>query len=111
MDVNEVKKSGDNTNGAKSGTEAETAEESKTTESEVEKIDEVEVIMEQNPHKEADEAKEKSKQVLSELKKILQDNPDFCTDLRRNELLDDIKEVADSSTPRTVFGVLGNTGV
>lgn len=64
--------------------------------------EEVEVVTEQNPHKEADGAKEKSKHVLSELKKILQENPDFCTETRRIELLEDIKEAESNVTPRTV---------
>ena len=64
--------------------------------------EELEVVTEQNPHKEADEAKEKSKQVLSELKKILQENPNFCTDTRRIELLEDINETESNVTPRTV---------
>lgn len=75
------------------------------------KDEEVEVVIEHDPHKEADKAKEKSKHVLSELTKILKDNPDFCSELRRNELLEDIDDIAKKGTPRTVIGVLGNTGV
>lgn len=83
----------------------------KSSSNEVENDDELEVVAEHNPHKEADEAKDISKEVLSELKTILEANPDFCTTIRKNELIGDIDEVAESSSPRTVFGVLGNTGV
>lgn len=111
MEIDDVDKCSGGTNFAKFTTN-DVAKEPKTRGEEVEKSDEVvELVMDQNPHKEADEAKGKSNQVLAELKKILHDNPDFCTDDRRNELLEDIKEIAESSTPRTVFGVLGNTGV
>ena len=78
---------------------------------EPESDEELQVITEENPHKESNEAKDVSKKVLNELTQILQGNPDFCTEDRRNELLQDIKDVSESSTPRTVFGVLGNTGV
>jgi uncharacterized protein with ATP-grasp and redox domains len=45
------------------------------------KLSVVEVVTDKNPYKEVDKAKEKSKQVLSELKKILQNNSNFCTEL------------------------------
>jgi hypothetical protein len=83
----------------------------RSSSNEVENDDELEVVAEHNPHKEADEAKDISKEVLSELKRILETNENFCTTIRKNELIGDIDEVAESSSPRTVFGVLGNTGV
>ena len=64
-----------------------------------------------DPHKESDEAKEKSKHVLSSLSTILKDNPDFCSENRRKEWLEEVNNLLEKSTPQTVFGVLGNTGV
>ena len=64
-----------------------------------------------NPHKVSDEAKEKSRHVLSQLANILKNNPNFCSDVRTKEWLDDIKSLTEKSSPQTVFGVLGNTGV
>jgi len=64
-----------------------------------------------DPHKESDEAKEKSKHVLSSLGTILKDNPDFCSENRRKEWLEEVNNLLEKSTPQTVFGVLGNTGV
>ena len=43
-----------------------------------------------DPHKESDEAKEKSKHVLSSLSTILKDNPDFCSENRRKEWLEEV---------------------
>ena len=64
-----------------------------------------------DPHKESNLAKQKSKQVLKQLATILTDNTDFCSDNRRKEWLDDVNNLLEKSTPQTVFGVLGNTGV
>ena len=64
-----------------------------------------------DPHKESNLAKQKSKQVLKQLATILTDNADFCSDNRRKEWLDDVNNLLEKSTPQTVFGVLGNTGV
>ena len=64
-----------------------------------------------DPHKESNIAKQKSKQVLKQLSTILTDNKDFCSDNRRKEWLDDVNTLLDKSNPQTVFGVLGNTGV
>lgn len=64
-----------------------------------------------NPHKVLDIAKRKSHQVLTQLATILRDNPDFCSETRRKEWLEDIKNLTEKSAPKTVFGVLGNTGV
>lgn len=65
----------------------------------------------ENPHKEADEAQQKSNQVLDQLKAILLNNPLFCTESRRQDWLKEIHDLQERSTPQTVFGVLGNTGV
>ncbi|KAL3795128.1 hypothetical protein HJC23_007356 [Cyclotella cryptica] len=70
----------------------------------------VEFPIESNPHKVADEAKDKSKAVLSELKIILKENPNFCSEIRMNELIGDIDDIAKKISPRTTIGVLGNTG-
>ena len=43
--------------------------------------------------------------------KWLKENPDFCSENRRKEWLEDINNLLEKSTPQTVFGVLGNTGV
>lgn len=80
-------------------------------------IDDEDEILEVNeevavdPHKESDEATNRSRQVLSELTEILKNNPDFCSDTRRAGWLDDIRTLEKKSSPQTVFGVLGNTGV
>jgi hypothetical protein len=70
----------------------------------------VEVTIENNPHEVADEAKDKSKLVLSELTKILKKHPDFCSEIRMNELLNDINDIAANISPKTIFGVVGNIG-
>ena len=64
-----------------------------------------------NPHKEADEAKEKSHHVLDQLGTILKDNPNFCSSSRRKEWLEEIQGLKEKCAPQTIFGVLGNTGV
>ena len=64
-----------------------------------------------NPHKEADEAKEKSRQVLKELTDMLNNNKNFCSEARKDDWLEEINQLTKKSSPQTVFGVLGNTGV
>ena len=64
-----------------------------------------------DPHKESNIAKGKSNQVLAQLSTILRENPNFCSEPRRKEWLNDIQSLAEKSSPQTVFGVLGNTGV
>lgn len=64
-----------------------------------------------NPHEEFGLAKDKSNQVLSQLAAMLKNNPDFCSGSRQNEWLEDIQNLTEKSSPQTVFGVLGNTGV
>ena len=64
-----------------------------------------------NPHKEADEAKEKSRQVLKELTDMLNKNKNFCSEARKDDWLEEINQLTKKSSPQTVFGVLGNTGV
>ena len=69
------------------------------------------ITEEGNPHKEADEAKEKSRQVLKELTDMLNNNPNFCSEARKDDWLEEINQLTKKSSPQTVFGVLGNTGV
>jgi hypothetical protein len=73
--------------------------------------DGIQMFEAENPHKESEEAKEKSNHVLEKLKTLLHDNPLFCSDTRRREWLQEIQNLQEKSTPQTVFGVLGNTGV
>jgi hypothetical protein len=73
--------------------------------------DDIQMFEADNPYKESNEAKEKSNHVLERLKALLQDNPLFCSDTRRQEWLHKIQNLKKKSTPQTVFGVLGNTGV
>ena len=71
----------------------------------------VEVVAEDNPHKEADEAKEKSRQVLKELSDMLNNNQNFCSENRKDDWMKEINQLTKKASPQTVFGVLGNTGV
>jgi len=65
-----------------------------------------------DPHEESNQAKEKSNQVLTQLATILKDNPNFCSEARRKEWLEDVQQLMEKgSGVQTVFGVLGNTGV
>ncbi|KAL7554660.1 hypothetical protein ACHAWF_018144, partial [Thalassiosira exigua] len=64
-----------------------------------------------DPHEESDAAKEMSREVLTRLASILEENEDFCSEARRREWLEDIDGLLGRGSPRTVFGVLGNTGV
>ncbi|KAL7499648.1 hypothetical protein ACHAWT_010345 [Skeletonema menzelii] len=68
-------------------------------------------LAETNPHKEADEAKEKSRQVLKELTDLLNNNPNFCSETRKDDWMEEINQLTKKSSPQTIFGVLGNTGV
>lgn len=69
------------------------------------------LLAETNPHKEADEAKEKSRQVLKELTDMLNNNPNFCSEARKDDWMEEINQLTKKSSPQTIFGVLGNTGV
>lgn len=69
------------------------------------------LVVDTNPHKEADEAKAKSKQVLKELADMLNNNPNFCSETRKDDWMEEIDQLTKKSSPQTVFGVLGNTGV
>jgi hypothetical protein len=57
------------------------------------------------------EARDKSIQVLNDLQNLLKDNSLFCSQERREDLSDEIRERLASSAPRVVVGVLGSTGV
>jgi hypothetical protein len=75
------------------------------------KSEDTEIIKTEDPHKEVNQARETSLQVLYKMTKMLEENSDFCSEKRRRRFLADIQELSDTSFPRTVFGVLGNTGV
>jgi hypothetical protein len=58
------------------------------------------------------EAMDKSCQVLGGLRAMLDENPLFCSKSRRDDFQEDIRDqLASSSAPRVVVGVLGSTGV
>lgn len=69
------------------------------------------LVVDTNPHKEADEAKAKSRQVLKELADMLNNNPNFCSETRKDDWMEEINQLTKKSSPQTIFGVLGNTGV
>lgn len=71
----------------------------------------MEVSAEENPHEEADQAKEKCTQTLEQIASMLKENPLFCSDVRRQEWIGEIQMLSKQGAPKTVFGVLGNTGV
>jgi hypothetical protein len=59
-----------------------------------------------------DTAMEQSKALLDNLAKILNQNPLFCSEERRQDLLAEINTLVSSNRPpHTTIGVLGNTGV
>jgi hypothetical protein len=64
-----------------------------------------------NPHKENSQALEKSVAVLHQVKSILDDNPLFCSQDRRQEWTQEITDILSKAAPKTSIGVLGNTGV
>lgn len=65
----------------------------------------------ENPHVAHDTAIGQSKQVLQDLDQVLKENPLFCSEERRADWTDEIRENLNRSDPNTVIGVLGNTGV
>jgi hypothetical protein len=71
----------------------------------------VQVLLESNLHQDAEMAQGKSRQVLEKLATLLHENPIVCSDARRKEWRQEIQELEERSTPQTIFGVLGNTGV
>ena len=88
-----------------------TTEESEQPHESTNDDNDIQIVKAENPHKESNEAREKSNQVLDNLKALLQENPLFCSDTRRQEWLQEIQNLQEKSTPQTVIGVLGNTGV
>jgi hypothetical protein len=66
-----------------------------------------------NPHSVYDEAVQKSCGVLRELQEILQEEQlqMFCTPSRRQAWLNKITNALEESTPKTIIGCLGLTGV
>lgn len=61
--------------------------------------------------KDADRALEISCSVLNSVKTLLEENPLFCSNDRREEWINEINERLAMSAPKTTVGVLGNTGV
>jgi hypothetical protein len=68
-------------------------------------------IPEHDAHKEHDDALEKSCTVLRTIDTLLKEHPLFCSEDRRREWSADISKLLAKSTPKTIIGVLGNTGV
>jgi ABC-type glutathione transport system ATPase component len=62
-------------------------------------------------HKIHEQALAKSCSVLKVIDTLLQDNPLFCSQDRRQEWSQEIQEILAKSAPKTIIGVLGNTGV
>ena len=63
-------------------------------------------------HRKHDEALEKSCSVLQDIQKMLDENPLFCSEDRRQEMSTEIDELlAKKDPPQAVIGCLGNTGV
>jgi hypothetical protein len=65
----------------------------------------------ENPHKEADEALDKSHTVLRRMESILKEHEYFCNQARRDEWMTELQTLFQNERPQTVIGVLGNTGV
>lgn len=64
-----------------------------------------------NPNDESDSAVETSRSVLTSIKSMLEENPEFCSIDRRKEWTNEIEGILAKSSPKTTVGVLGNTGV
>jgi hypothetical protein len=62
-------------------------------------------------HKIHEQALAKSCLVLKDINTLLQENPLFCSQDRRQEWSQEIQEILAKSAPKTIIGVLGNTGV
>ena len=54
---------------------------------------------------------EKGRELLHRVNSILNDNPLFCSNERRNEWTKEIGDLLKETAPKTTIGVLGNTGV
>lgn len=64
---------------------------------------------EDDPHKHQRDAYSKSIDVLSGIQSVVQ-IPLFCSDDRRDEILNEIQTELNKNAPKTVVGVLGSTG-
>lgn len=71
----------------------------------------VEPEIAEDPHRTQMLAKGKCKELLDNLKKNLESNPDFCSQERRQDYLSEIQQILGRAAPKTIVGVLGNTGV
>jgi len=69
------------------------------------------VVAANEEHQKFDAAIEDSCDTLRKLDTLLTENPLFCSQQRRLDWQAEIKESLQQSAPRTVVGVLGNTGV
>ena len=70
----------------------------------------VEPSPDENQHKEADEALSTCRTVIESIETILKQDH-FCSEGRRTEWLKETTELLQKARPKTVIGVLGNTGV
>jgi hypothetical protein len=66
---------------------------------------------ETDTHKIHEQALAKSCSVLKDINTMLQDNPLFCSQGRAKEWEQEIQEILRKAAPKTIIGVLGNTGV
>ena len=73
--------------------------------------DAIRSMIEHNQHKDVVDAKEKSNRVLDQLVTILEEGKHFFSDDHMDKLLGEIQSIREKSSPRTMFGVLGGTGV
>jgi hypothetical protein len=65
----------------------------------------------ENPHKKADEALDKSLTVLRRMESILKEHEYFCNQAQRDEWMTELQTLFQNERPQTVIGVLGSTGV
>ena len=64
-----------------------------------------------DPHFKQNQASTSCNKVLTNVQKIVKENPLLTNEERRNEWLNQITEIRSRGIPKTVVGVLGNTGV
>jgi hypothetical protein len=64
-----------------------------------------------NPNEESDCAIRDSRVVLKSIQDMMTKNPMFCSQHRRNDWNNEINDILSNSAPKTIVGVLGNTGV
>ena len=74
-------------------------------------VTQVEPPTDENPHKDADQALTTCWTVIRSIETILKEQEHFCSEARRREWLQETKELMGKTSPDTIIGVLGNTGV